>query len=207
VSTQEMDMYYIGGIIVSGSHAMYVNGRWMYAYQHPAATRINKYYDPYVYCLNTESGVIHVDDQIFSDWNDLDENEQAFIATKWDIPKDTMNPTSLHTMFDTGYVDTTLVILANHTSKIISAVKPDDLLLGGNRVIAVVKMDGSNFCEEICAGSTDNQARPPTKAPILYHLVTKTAFMNLGTIETNTSVHDFNWNIEHLLIGYKEKRD
>ena len=203
VSTQEMDMYYIGGIIVSGSHAMYVNGRWIYAYQHPAATRISKYYEPYVYCLNTESGAIHVDDLIFSDWNDLDDKEEEYIATKWDIPSEKMNPTELHTRFDTGYVDTTLVILANHSSKIISAVKPDDLLLGGNRVIAVVKMDGSNFCEEV----RDQSGCHQTDAPILYHLVTKTAFMNLGTIETNTSVHDFNWNIEHLLIGYKEKRD
>jgi hypothetical protein len=198
VSTKEMDMYRIGDVIVSGSHSVVLKTGWIYANEHPGAILIPDYPEEYVYCLNTESGVIHVGGLVFSDWNDLDEDEKDFIGFRYNLPIDCITPEYLHEQYDTGYVATTPILMSDGTNKPIADIQPNDMIDGGNRVIASVVLDASEIEE-------DYSKNTAYKNKVLYSLITKTGLMRIGTITLNTEVADFNWNVEHLLEGYKER--
>jgi hypothetical protein len=183
--------------IVSGSHSVVLKTGWIYANEHPGAILIPDYPEEYVYCLNTESGVIHVGGLVFSDWNDLDEDEKDFIGFRYNLPIDCITPEYLHEQYDTGYVATTPILMSDGTNKPIADIQPNDMIDGGNRVIASVVLDASEIEE-------DYSKNTAYKNKVLYSLITKTGLMRIGTIRLNTEVADFNWNVEHLLEGYKE---
>lgn len=215
VSTTEMDMYRIGSVIVSGSHSILFKTSWIYVHEHPAAIRLSpeEYSSKYVYCLNTSSSVIHVGNPnkdelqlIFSDWNDLDEDERDYISLRFDLSREVINGENLHKQFDLGYPATTKIVMENGSSKHIADISPDELLFGGNRVIASVQLDGNDLEHSIENSMASTSAS--TEKNILYHLITKTGILHLAANEPMNStiipVMDFNWNIEHLLDGYEE---
>jgi hypothetical protein len=58
VTSKDLDMYNLNGIIISGCHIIKYNNYWIPVRNHPSAIRIHKYYEPYLYCLNTSTKTI-----------------------------------------------------------------------------------------------------------------------------------------------------
>ena len=144
-------MYNLDNIIVSGSHPVKYNGKWIKMSEHPDATQIINYNEPFIYCLNTSSKQIILKNYIFSDWDEIyeteidilkkiitkmrnDENEPNinFINTLW-----------IHTYLDGGFAEITNIVLANGLTREIKDVKIGDILEHGEIVYGIVEIDGT----------------------------------------------------------------
>jgi hypothetical protein len=76
VSTIKLDvgesiMYYLNGILVTGSHLVKYQSTWIPVSFHPLAIMIPNYKRKYIYCLNTSSGIIQIGETIFTDWDEM----------------------------------------------------------------------------------------------------------------------------------------
>lgn len=80
VETDGSQMYILNGVLVSDSHLVQTKqGKWVRVSQHPDAIQMKEdYREPYLYCLNTTNHRIQIGDTIFSDWDEIiDENEDG----------------------------------------------------------------------------------------------------------------------------------
>ena len=66
-------MFSLQGIIVSESHLVKYNDKWIRVVQHPDAKEII-YNKEFLYCLNTTSKVIIIKDYCFTDWDEIYNN-------------------------------------------------------------------------------------------------------------------------------------
>ena len=71
VTSKELDMYNLNGIIISGCHIIKYNNKWIPVREHPCSIRIHKYNEPYLYCLNTSTKTIILNNIIFTDWDEI----------------------------------------------------------------------------------------------------------------------------------------
>ena len=71
VSSANLDMYNLHGIIVSESHIINYKDKWIPVKDHPEAQKINNYEEPYLYCLNTSTKTIILNDIVFTDWDEI----------------------------------------------------------------------------------------------------------------------------------------
>ena len=68
-------MYDLNGVTVSSTHAVNLNGAWVKIAAHPNARKLGMYTESYLYCLNTCSKTIQINDTVFSDWDEAYEYE------------------------------------------------------------------------------------------------------------------------------------
>jgi hypothetical protein len=73
LSTYGKKMYQIDKLKISGSHKIQYGDIWIEAKNHPAAVLIEDYCEPFIYCLNTTSKRIKIDQHILLDWDDIDD--------------------------------------------------------------------------------------------------------------------------------------
>ena len=67
-------IYILRNVIVSGTHRIKHNGRWIFVSEHPEANRLFDYDKPYLYCVNTTTKKIVINDCVFMDWDEVDES-------------------------------------------------------------------------------------------------------------------------------------
>jgi hypothetical protein len=80
VTSEGLDMYNLNGIIVSESHIVRCDSNWIPVKYHPLAIKINNYNESYLYCLNTTSKTIVINNIIFTDWDELYDYNLEFIC-------------------------------------------------------------------------------------------------------------------------------
>jgi hypothetical protein len=129
-------MYSLEGILVSDSHLMKYNEKWIRVSNHPNAKKVAFYDKPFLYCLNTTQKVILVDKQIFTDWDEEIANEFPFNKTKIGCGFHENTPISLQE------------INKNNKKNInICEINIGDILEKGEKVIGIVEIDGSSLKE------------------------------------------------------------
>jgi hypothetical protein len=74
LETEGSIMYNLDDIIVSNSHIVKYLNKWIPVSEHPNANRC-EYIEPYLYCLNTSSKTININNHIFSDWDEIFEED------------------------------------------------------------------------------------------------------------------------------------
>jgi hypothetical protein len=74
VLSKYLDMYNLNNIIVSGCHIVNYDNHWIPVYKHPNAIKIN-YNLPYLYCLNTNTKSILINNITFTDWDEIYNDE------------------------------------------------------------------------------------------------------------------------------------
>ena len=60
---------------------------WMPVSRHPHAKIHSNYLEPYLYCLNTSSKTIQINEHVFSDWDEIFDNDIKNIQKIHDIRK------------------------------------------------------------------------------------------------------------------------
>lgn len=139
VSQNNMNMYSYNGIIVSGNHNVLHNNKWIPVEKILEAIKINNYKKPYLYCLNTTSKKIVVNNTIFSDWDDIDNEELIKINNKYNkIFKEELSYDKIHTYMDGGFNKNTLVKLINGEFKQIENICIGDEVYLGGKVTGLV---------------------------------------------------------------------
>ena len=111
VASQGAQMYLINGIIVSDSHIMKYNNKWISVLMYPFKERVDKYYEPYLYCLNTTSKEIIINDIVFTDWDEI--YDESLI----NILKVVRSKENIHSL-DFGFLSNTQILVNNEMKSI-----------------------------------------------------------------------------------------
>ena len=148
LSSAGQTMYNLDGILVSGEHKVY-DSEFIHVKHHPQSKLLKKpFTEPYLYCLLTSSKRITINDTLFCDWDDIDDN----VISKLDkncvirgyIPP-SFKSEDIHAYLDNGLHKNTKVKLRNGNELTIDMIKVNDILSGGEQVLATVKIDVSKL--------------------------------------------------------------
>ena len=155
-------MYSLNGVIVSDSHMLKYQNKWMRVDEHPNAIKIDQYNEPYLYCINTENKIIEINNVVFSDWDeiyddDLDKIKNVKIknviyhfneSINYSMDDVMVNNLDIHRYLDGGFEKNTEIKLKNGLVKSIKRISIGDILENGERVYGYVEIDGSNLIEQ-----------------------------------------------------------
>ena len=211
LSSQDIMFYSINDTIVSSKHKILHNNIWLNAEDHPDAKYIYNYDDEYMYCINTSSKKIYINGLIFSDWDELDNND-INILKKNNLIK---NESDIHKNLESAFHSSTLITLKNGSRMPIHKIKINDILKNGEKVFGIVKIKSDDinnfqnyhFKNNIIIGKNlkitynhlgnikicDNSKSKYNK--YFYHLVTDTGIFEVY----NNTFYDYNASIEHIL--------
>jgi hypothetical protein len=146
LNAANVQMYNLHGIIVSGTHVVKHQGKWIKIAVHPNATKV-PYEKPYIYCLNTTSKRFIINGITFTDWDEIYEdslnnilsleikNERIGLDIK--IEKEE----NIHKHLETGFRENTPIELENGKSVCICQVNVGDKLKNGDEVYGIVEVD------------------------------------------------------------------
>lgn len=202
VTSKDLDMYDLDGIIVSGNHKINYKNIWMSIREHPNSKLLQKYDEPYLYCLNTSSKTIIIKNNIFSDWDEIYNEKLNKVLTHIDIninnqftknDKKTANQTTnvlenIHSYLDDGFDENVNIDTFLNTNISIKDIKIGDKLNDTNIVYGVVEIEYNNINNRKNLGNNEKNK--------LYHLLTTN-----GTFYINNKiVNDYNYYIDKLTI-------
>jgi len=144
VESKGSDIYKLNNIIVSDSHMVKYIGKWIPVSKHPNAVKIESYDEPYLYCLNTSNKTININDLLFSDWDEIydDELDEIMKTSQLD------NLDDIHKYLDGGFEGSTIIRLLSGESREIKNICVNDILENGEKVYGVVKINGSNVKQQ-----------------------------------------------------------
>uniref|UniRef100_A0A6C0I6S9 Vint domain-containing protein n=1 Tax=viral metagenome TaxID=1070528 RepID=A0A6C0I6S9_9ZZZZ len=179
-------MFSLQGVIVSESHWVKYNGRWIYVKDHPEAIEIHGYKEPYIYCINTNTKDIIINGLEFLDWDDLYEAKLERVLKHIKQKPTTHNYIDIHRNLDKGFKSDFVVELID-SNKYIKDIKIGDMLKSGGEVYGLVEIDGSDL--HIALGNSEN----------LYHLLTTTQYF----ISNGQIFNDYNYIIDSIVSDEK----
>jgi len=143
VETKGSVIYNLNGILVSDSHIMKYNEKWIPVCKHPNAIQCLEYDKPYLYCLNTENKIIIINENIFTDWDEMNEEDILNINNNNYIKIN--NIKDIHSYLDSGLSETTKIKLYNGKYKYINDVEIGDILENEEIVYGTVIIDGKSL--------------------------------------------------------------
>lgn len=136
-----VEMYYLGNIVVSGSHRVIYNGEWVFVKDHPERKTIVTYNEPIIYCLNTSLKKIEINDFVFCDWDEVFDNEIDELLT----PFKSKSTKDIHKYYDGGFYYNTKIDLDNEKDCWISNLKIGSILKNGTKVLGLVEIYNDNL--------------------------------------------------------------
>ena len=209
VTSENSTMYSLNDIIVSDSHLVKYNNIWTNVSNHPESRLVNDYKEPFLYCINTDTKSIKLNDTCFADWDDLYDTKLGIFLRKQHLN----NCSDIHKCLDGGFSPSTRICLENGEHKEIKDVNVGDVLIGHVVVYGIVKIDGTNIDEQyklsnlgnravingggrlhITTSASYNKRDIVIKHDILYHLLTNT---NMFVVK-NVEFYDYNACIDFL---------
>jgi hypothetical protein len=178
-STMKLDarglkMFNLNGIIVSESHIVNYEGTWVPVKDHPDAILIENYSKPFIYCLNTTAKIIIINNIIFTDWDEIYDDDLDYVLDYYCIRV----VSEIHKYSDYGLKSNQLIKTISG-NKSISEIIIGDVLDGGGIVYGIVKMDNLGDGKEI-----------------LYSLLVSN---NLIITDNGSLIRDYNYSIDTIL--------
>ena len=193
-------LYKINNIFVTGKHSIKHNGKWIYVNKHPNAILTSKK-PKQLYCLNTDSKTIKINDILFGDWdkevttNEIDELKKIY-------PNITAK--NMHMFVESGYNEDTLLVNCKYDIKKIKDIEPGDYLYNNIEVLGIVKTSTKDINLYTKEGiiSTDKSTKPYNNSNIefIYHLITDQEYFWINNkkhshYSSNINRYLPNWNI------------
>lgn len=147
------EIFNLNNILVTGTHRVLYNGEFISTCEHPDAVKDGNYTEDYVYCLNTESKTIKINNHVFNDWDELNEkditNLKVNLTNEFERELRTQHNNligkTIHKYIDSGFHPYTSINVEKGKSKYIKYVKCGDILDNGGKVTAVIKIDASDI--------------------------------------------------------------
>ena len=227
VETNGSTIYKLHNILVSDSHIVNYCGKWIPVSHHPHAIKYHYYKEPYLYCLNTSKKIIKINNVIFTDWDEIYDNEINEVLNNTFRPVNNLE--EIHSKLDSGFKYSTKIKLNNGTYRGIKDITIGDILENGEEVYGIVEINGENIEDQfeynlgkdlfvegtsnllICdkkinhfstiTFDKDNKKKLDKKHDKLYNLLTSTEYFYIGNIR----FRDYNAAIDILLEKNNEK--
>lgn len=172
VTSKDLDMYNLNGIIVSESHIVKYNDKWIPVKEHPEAHKIHYYSEPYLYCLNTSTKTIVLNDTIFTDWDEVYDSSLEYLLKYSSIQK----PENISKVVDCGFEKDTKINLKNE-EKSIDKIIIGDILSTRGIVYGIVELKNNLGNDK------------------LFNLLVSNGIFEIGTVIYS----DYNKNIDSIL--------
>jgi hypothetical protein len=144
VTSKELDMYNLNGIIISGCHIIKYNNNWIPVREHPCSIRIHRYNEPYLYCLNTSTKTIILNNITFTDWDEIYDDNLEFILNYKSI--ETTN--NISKTLDKGFSKNTKINLLEGQTNIMN-VQIGDVLSTRGVVYGIVELNNLGNNEKL----------------------------------------------------------
>lgn len=147
-----MTMYNYKGVIVSGVHQVFVpksskfgktkfgDGEWIQIQNHPDAIEIHDYNEPYIWCLNTTSKTIPIDDVLFMDWDEVVQDDLEEINEMISPYSSPITSRTLHCTMESGFSGDTIIELEDGQTKKLNELEIYDELRFGGKVLGIMKI-------------------------------------------------------------------
>lgn len=220
-------MYNLNGLLVSGTHLMKTaDNKWILVSSYTSGIQIEKYSEPFIYCLNTSSKEIHINGFVFADWDELDITDIAYLLNL----VNSTDSSNIHKYLDGGFVGDTIITMFDGSNKQIKDIQVGDKLNYGENVFGLVEIDSTtidsvslydlgpmrvfkggpnlNICDKsLNFTSTLDLDKNRGKVILnrhsdkIYHLLTDIESFYLGDLK----FYHYNSNIELFLDRYHEK--
>ena len=173
ITSEDLDMYNLNDIIISESHVIKYKDKWIHVKNHPDARKIEKYNEPYLYCLNTSTKTIHLNNIILTDWDEVYDSSLEFL-----LNYNSINATeNISKIVDQGYQPDTKIKLLKE-EKSIKDINIGDILSTGGIVYGIVELNNNNLGNEK-----------------IYNLLVSNGEFEIGSV-----LHfDYNYNIDAIL--------
>jgi hypothetical protein len=213
LDAKDVEMFQLGNTIVSGSHRVKYNDKWIFVKEHPERKPTLSFTDPYIYCLNTSLKTLEIDAFEFSDWDEIFDDEKMELLAHLDSD----STKDIHKYYDGGFFFDAKIDLENGKSREINNLEIGSVLKDGSKVVGLVEISSKNlgYCNESFGrpGFNIHPIFPPEFLDLekgdrenkysekLYHLLTdKNSFCVNGT-----KYFDYNSQVELFLEKYKGK--
>ena len=147
VDASNLKMFVLHDIIVSETHIVKYNGKWIQIGDHPDSVKKDLYKEPFLYCLNTNSKEISINGTIFSDWDELYDKELDNVLHYISSCKEEQNSNdreNIHRYLEVGFESDTNVYLSDNTKKHIKHIKVGDKLSTKGTVYGIVEILNKN---------------------------------------------------------------
>jgi hypothetical protein len=142
LDSKNSTMYHLGNVVVSGSHRVKHNGKWIFVGDHPERILVENYSEPVIYCLNTTTKEIVVGDYVFTDWDEVTDDVfdvlNEFVQKYYDDWR--LHKEDIHKYFDLGFNGNTMIRLKNDLEKKIQLIQLGDVLKNNEIVYGVVEI-------------------------------------------------------------------
>jgi hypothetical protein len=177
VTAKGLNMYNLNNIIVSESHILKYNNKWIPVCNHPDAILISNYKENYLYCINTSIKEIHINGIIFTDWDEIYEDGEQDTSG--------INIRNIQKYLDYGLEENTLIELSNGNYKEIQYIEIGSELKEKGIVYGIVKINPEIIQKQQNLGK---------KSKYLYHLLVSNGFITLQ----NKIIPDYNYNVDFI---------
>ena len=211
-------MYNLNGIIVSDSHIVKHNNKWIRVDEHPHSIKINDYKEPYLYCINTDNKTIELNDVLFTDWDEIfDEDLEKIkniklknVKYKFNVDSNIINlhdinveNMDIHKYLDGGFNGDTIIKLKNGLVKKIKNVNIGDVLENGEKVYGYTEIDGTNLNEQSLYNLVKNKfIQGGGNINICDKTINYTSTLDLDE-KNKKNINDFDNKLYHLLTNTK----
>ena len=198
VETNGSEMYLLNNVIVSDTHKVLYNNKFITVSQHPFARKLAFYDEKYLYCLNTSKKEIIINDIVFSDWDEVNnDNEICCLENKvseYTFFSETKNENKInsekdhlliHKYLDSGFISSTKIILKNGEIKEISKVEINDILENGEKVYGIVEIDGEKMDNQYVYYLGNNNIIEGAPNLVFYDNTKITTTLDLNLYTTN----------------------
>ena len=143
VETKGSIMYELDDIFVSDSHIVKYGDKWIPVSKHPNAKKCTFYQEPYLYCLNTTNKNIVINGYIFSDWDEI--NDEDIINIQKNTNHMFNEKNDIHKCLDGGFVGHTEIKLNDGIVKQIKDIRVGDILENNTIVYGIVEINGRSL--------------------------------------------------------------
>ena len=143
VETKGSIMYELDDIFVSDSHIVKYGDKWIPVSKHPNAKKCTFYQEPYLYCLNTTNKTIEINGYIFSDWDEI--NDEDIINIQKNTNHMFNEKNDIHKCLDGGFVGHTEIKLNDGIVKQIKDIRVGDILENNTSVYGIVEINGRSL--------------------------------------------------------------
>ena len=197
LSASDEKMFMVNNVIVSGSHRVRYKHRWILVSDHPDANVLFDYNKPVIYCLNTTSKHILVNDTKFIDWDEIDADiEKGLreeVVEKFNVNAEPGDLGFIHSYFDGGFDGKVVVNMDGVVrDKEISQVCIGDKLRNGVVVYGIVEVERSMIRNRANIYNGLHKPDNLEKSSTLRHLLTTAGYF----IVDNQRVGDYNKYID-----------
>ena len=176
-SAHEQHMYKLHNVFVTGEHRVFhPTPKWIKVKNHPDSIYLPDFKPDVVYCLNTTHKEFIINETIFSDWDDIDDEVIAAL-NKNCVEKGYLSKgftyEEIHTKLDSGFTWDTFVRLKNGENVEITNIKLNDVLFNNENdkkcvVLGIIKIAAHdmklyqfNFNNKLICGSKNIHVNDP----------------------------------------------